>query len=274
MKKTQRLVQWFGANTENAWTVGELLVDCRFVAIPFGGGMSEVPGIGAKQILVNDLHRHVINLCNVVRSDELRQRLARDADSLPYHPDVLASRQQWVADWTWNEGELSPMCYPAALWYFICVWMGRGGKAGTEGEFSGKLPVRWNANGGGSNRRYRTAIEALDDWGVAFRRCEFVCLDGLDFIRRFEDRPEHGLYVDAPWPGVGDAYVHKFDEQAQRDLAQLLAGIAEAEVVVRYGEHPLIRELYPESVWTWIPLESRTQTNERKAEFLIIKRER
>ena len=35
------------------------------------------------------------------------------------------------------------------------------------------------------------------------------------------------------------------------------------------GEHPLIRELYREPHWTWTPVTSRTQANNKKAEFLI-----
>ena len=272
-KKTQRLVQWFGANTENAPAVGKLLSGCRFVGIPFGGGMSEVPFIGAKQILVGDLHRHIINLCAVVANDDLRAALTRDAGEMPYHPDILKLAQQQASSFC-GEPPFERPDYDAALAYFVCVWMGRGGKAGTDGEFTGGLPIRWNANGGGSNQRYRTAIEALDARGQAFRRCEFVCMDGLEFVRRIRnlDQQDDGLYVDPPWPGLGDGYRHKFSESDQRELARLLSSFRRPTVVVRFGEHPLIRELYPEADWTWMPLESRTQANERKAEFLIVRK--
>jgi DNA adenine methylase len=265
MAKTRRFVQWFGANTEHAEEPGKLLEGCRFVGIPFAGGMSEVPFITAKQILVNDLHKHIINLCRVVKDDHMRKELIRQCDALPYHPDVLETYKRYA-----KTDFLS--CNPymtAAVSYFVCVWMGRGGKAGTKDELKGGLPIRWNADGGGSNRRYRTAIEALDEWGKAFKRCEFVCMDALDFLIRFQDREGHGLFVDAPWPEVGDGYRHTLDESGQRDLAALLLDCKHARIVVRYGEHPLIRKLYPESAWKWIPLESRTQANERKPEFLI-----
>jgi site-specific DNA-adenine methylase len=261
--RTSRLVQWFGANSENAEEPGRLLDGCRFVGIPFAGGMAEVPYIAAKQVLVNDLHRHVINLCQVISKEEGRSWIISEADAMPYHPDVLASAQKKAAEWDWQDGPSAE----AALWYFVAVWMGRGGKAGTPGEFAGQLPIRWNANGGGSNRRYRTAIEALDEWGEAFRRCEFVCMDAFDFLGKFRDHAGHGLYVDSPWPDAGEEYTHRFGEADQRRLAARLGQFERAKIVVRYGEHPLIREIY--DGWRWFPLESRTQANERKPEYLI-----
>lgn len=265
--KTKRLVQWFGSNTENAAAVGRLLGGCRFVGIPFAGGMSEVPFITAKQILANDLHRHIINLCAVVANDDMRPSLAKAADEMPYHPDILVLAQRQAASFG-GEPFTTPN-YDAALAYFVSVWMGRGGKAGTTGEFNGALPIRWNAGGGGSNRRYRTAIEALGAWGETFRRCEFTCMDGLEFVLKFKDEPGHGLYVDAPWPDAGEEYLHQFSEADQDALARLLVQFQHARVVVRFGEHPLIRRLYPEPVWTWLAGESRDQANAVKPEWLI-----
>ncbi len=264
MGKSKRFVQWFGANTEHADKLGQLLDGCRFIGVPFAGGMSEVPFFTAKQILVNDLHRHIINLCWCVVDDSRRTWLAEWADKLPYHPDVLAEAQEVVRNWKWPNDEKNA---DVALWYFVCVWMGRGGEAGTPNETKGALPIRWNANGGGSNRRYRTAIEALDEWGKAFKRCEFVCMDAFAFLDRFQDREEHGLFVDAPWPDEGDGYVHRFSESDQRRLAIALDSFKKARIIVRYGDHPLIRELYDS--WEWIPLESRNQANVRKPEYLI-----
>lgn len=266
-KKSRRLVQWFGSNTENAMKVGELLQGCKFVGIPFAGGMSEVPFIQARQILCNDLHKHIINLCRIVQDNQLRAWLIKMADSQIYHPDTLALAQNFCRAYAIHE----PCDPEAALHYFVSVWMGRGGAAGTDREFSGSLPIRWDGNGGGSNQRYRTAIDALNEWGVAFRRCEFICMDGMDFIKRFPDKEENGLYVDANWPSAGHLYSNKITDEQQRELAVILAGFQKSRVVVRYGEHPLIRELYPESQWSWIGNESRDQANQFKAEWLIVR---
>ena len=268
MTKSKRLLPWFGSNSENAPQVGLALAGCRFVAIPFAGGMSEVPWIEAKQILCNDRHRHVINLCKTVASKDKRGWLIEQADSQPYHPDVLQEFQQIAAESVLDRHAAVPNAY-AALAYFVCCWMGRGGKAGTNGELKGQLPIRWNANGGGSNQRYRTAIEALEQWGQTFRRCEFSCLDAFEFVAKCFDTPETGIYSDSPWPDAGKEYRHRFSDDDQRRLADALGRFQHARVVVRFGEHPLIRELYPEPAWTWNCLSSRDQANQVKPEFLI-----
>jgi len=269
-RKSDRLLPWFGSCTENAATVGKALEGCRFACLPFAGGMSEVPFITAKQILANDRHRHAINLCAVVANDDLRAMLVKAADEMPYHPDILSLAQQQAASFG-GEPFTTPN-YDAALAYFVAIWMGRGGKAGTTGELSGALPIRWNANGGGSNRRYRTAIEALDGWGETFRRCEFTCMDAFDFLAKVPDTPETGVYSDANWPDAGEEYLHKIDSAGQHKLADDLRRFSKARVVVRFGEHELIRQLYQESDgWTWHPMESRNQANDIKPEFLIVR---
>ncbi len=148
--------------------------------------------------------------------------------------------------------------------------MGRSGQAGTDSEFDGGLAMRFTASGGGSNTRYRSAVESLEAWGHTLKRCEFSCLDWRVFLTKCQDRPKHGMYVDAPWPKDGGNYRHKFTEQDQRDLAAALGKFDQMRIVVRYGDHPLIRELYPESAWTWHMMTSRTQGNNEKSEALII----
>ncbi len=116
-----------------------------------------MPFFTAKQLLVNDLHRHVINLYLVVQNAEDREWLKSEADGIPYHPEALAAAQRFASRWEWKRMPSRE----AALFYFVCVWMGRGGQAGTPGETKGALPIRWNANGGGSNRRVAMYISNL-----------------------------------------------------------------------------------------------------------------
>jgi DNA adenine methylase len=266
-RKSNRLLPWAGSNTENAALVGELLAGCSWVGIPFAGGMSEVPFLEARMIVANDLHRHVINLCQVVASDAGRAWLIEECNNVPFHPDVMATAQERASEWDWEEnpgknGE-------AALWYFLACWMNRGGRAGTNQELTGNLAMRWNANGGGSNQRFRTAVEALPAWGEAFRRCEFTTVDALEFIGNCTDIAINGLYVDAPWPDVGDGYRHKFTEQQQQELAESLMRFQHTRIVVRFNDHPLIEKLYPRDFWIWTKTESRNQANAVKPEVYL-----
>ena len=82
---------------------------------------------------------------------------------------------------------------------------------------------------------------------------------------------ENGIYAAPPWPDDGDNYTHKFTEGMHCRLAGVLASFEQTRIVVRLGAHPLVRDLYPEPLWTWHCLESRTQANEMKKEMLLVR---
>jgi DNA adenine methylase len=103
-----------------------------------------------------------------------------------------------------------------------------------------------------------------------FKRCNFHCWDAMtEFIPKTKDEDECGLYVDAPWPDDGDGYRHGLTTFQHRTLAYDLSLFKKTRVVVRFGDHPLIRELYPEPLWKWHLQTSRTAGNNAKAEVLI-----
>ena len=160
----------------NAKKPGELLRGCKCVAIPFAGGMCEVPFMTANIILVNDLDRAVMNCAYIVqeRADELIKLLG----GCPFHPDVLAKAQEYCK---WAETEKPTQRIEWAYWYFIASWMTRGGKMGSKGEFDQGLSIRWKSTGGDSVVRFRNATEGLAEWSKVMRRCTFTTLDALEF---------------------------------------------------------------------------------------------
>lgn len=93
-------------------------------------------------------------------------------------------------------------------------------------------------------------------------------------VRTFRKRRTwFGIYSDPPWPDAGEEYLWRFTEQDHRDLAAILNRFERIRIVVRYGDHPLIRELYtPEDGWSWIECETRNQGNNAVKEALIVKR--
>ncbi len=265
-KEVSTLVPWFGSNRTNAAEPGKLFGKLDWCGVPFAGGMSELLYIQARGLLVNDLHRDVINLARVVANDNLRDWLIEKADSMPFHPDVLMKAQQQCnvipAPFTDAQPE-------RALAYFVACWMGMSARSGTDKEFGGNISSRFTASGGGSNVRYRSAIKALEEFGKVLREAEFSTLDFRDFLAKCHDRPGHGIYVDSPWPDDGASYLHKFTEQDQRDLANMLKSFEYTHVVVRFGDHPLIHELYDNNDWHWRFITGRTQSNNDKAEVLL-----
>lgn len=262
-KEVSTLVPWFGSNRTNAAEVGKLFGKLDWCGVPFAGGMSELLHINARGLLVNDLHRDVINLANVIANPEGRAWLVNEADNMPFHPDCLKSAQEFCKT---ESKFIAPDC-ERALWYFVSCWMGRSAQSGTDDEFSGNCSARFTASGGGSNVRYRSAIKALEEFGKVLREAEFSTLDFRAFLAKCHDRPKHGIYVDAPWPDDGESYKHKFTEQDQRELASGLKHFEYTRVVVRFGDHPLIRELYAD--WNWHFITGRTQGNNAKAEVLL-----
>lgn len=277
--KITALAPWFGSNRNLAENVGTALAGCGWVGVPFGGGMCEIAHIKASSIVVSDLHKHIINLALCVKGDE-RKELINRLDAAPFHPDTLMAAQNFcraVEDQD-RTGELfveqkSLVTFGSVDWayaYHICCWMGRSAVAGTDGEFKGGLPVRWSASGGDSNTRFRSAVESLDAWGAIMKRCNFVCQDVFDFLENVKDIEGNGLYLDPPFPGPGDSYKHTFTAADHRRMAARLAKFRLCRVVCRFYDHPLIRELYPESRWAWNALKGgRKQTNEDAPEVLL-----
>lgn len=96
--------------------------------------------------------------------------------------------------------------------------------------------------------------------------------DCFVFFDRCHDLAKHGIYADSPWPKDGDNYKHGFSEAQQRQMAGRLYQFEQSRVVVRYGDHPLIRELYSERDWEWNLFQGRTQANKSKVEVLLVRK--
>lgn len=272
--KVTALAPWFGSNRLLAPHVGRLLAGCRWVGVPFGGGMCELAHIDATTVVVSDLHRWIINVAQVAAGPD-RERLISQLESKLFHPDELDAAQERM-----KEREKIPFetgMFDAAVDYFVCVWMGRSSIAGTVDEFHGRLSTRWNANGGDSNVRYRSAVEGLKAWELIARRCSFSVLDVFEFLARAlkEDQDGHGLYLDPPFPTAG--LIYKFNSGKDevdwhRRLAHAVWQFRRVRVVMRFYDHPLVRRFYPESGWEYHQLTGKKQSNDDAPELLLASR--
>jgi hypothetical protein len=283
--KVTALNQWYGsARMAAPEEIGRELDGCSHVTIPCGGGLCEVPFITARSLLIGDLHRHMINLARVVKTPNLQPALFRALKRTLFHPDELKDAQgrcrrreelfddpdslyaETGRDERFEEG-------PNLEWaidYFVCSWMGQGGRAGTRKEFEGSFSFRRNANGGGSSRRFHSMIESLVAWRRCLKRSEFVVEDLFELIKGVKDEEGLGLYLDTPWVDDGDDYKFPFTESDHRRVAREVSRFKQARIVIRYGDHPLVRELYPAFRFNVIDRSSRTQANKDKREVLIL----
>lgn len=271
--KYTAIASWFGSNRMLSKYVAEELHGLGWVGVPFAGGMTEILSIKARSLVVSDLHRHVINLARTIASPEHKDKLIERLVNVAFHPDELDGAQKYCKAVESHEGYATWDEYPCLEWaanYFICCWMGRNGKAGTDSEFSGAPSMRWNAGGGDSAVRYRNAVSSIDAMHKLILRCTFHVLDAFEAIKRTSDESTNGIYCDPPFPGPGDAYKHKFTEAQQRQLVEQLSEFQHTRVVCRFYDVPMIRELYPEPRWRWRHLEGRKASNAPGPEVLLV----
>lgn len=272
-RKVTTMLPNFGSNRMHAEKPAEFLDGLEWIGVPFCAGMPEVCHMSAGSIVVNDKHCHVINLARCIR--RLPDDFLDDLRSRVFHPMELKDAQERAANAMGTLPEIigkGSMAPGHAADYFVSQWMGRSGKACTRDEFKGGISARWKGGGGGSGKRYRSAVESVDDFHELLQVVECQCLDFREFLKKVQDHPKSGLYCDPPWPDDGDRYWHPFNSDLQRELCRLLLSFHRTRIVVRFGDHPLIRELYSETDgWEFHEVDGRTQANSDKRELLIVR---
>lgn len=280
--KTKSALSYFGSDSEVAPRLAELLDHCSHVTIPFCGGMSILPFLKARAIVANDLNDLAINFYRVmsgVHGTASRSWCIQRCKKTLSHPGELTMASGLL--------KIDPAWPPdhRAWAYWAQCWIGRKGKGGTDGEVSAPS-VRRKPDGGTNASRIKAAAADLEEWAKHFERCEWECRDFRELFPEIADDKRCGIYVDGPWVQTGDKYIHKFapieDESRQsfffdnserlpthKELAECCGRFEKTTVVIRYGDHPRLREYYPEPRWTWIEASSRTQSNAVKGEVWI-----
>lgn len=263
--KTKSALSYFGSDSEVAAQLASMLDGCKHVTIPFVGGASILPHLKARAIVANDLNSLAINFYRCISGkygSEIRDNLINWCEITLSHPDEVQYAARCLE---------SPLYMDQAWAYWAICWIGRKGKGGTK-HVVGMPSVRRTANGGTNASRIRAAADDLKAWAKHFERCEWECTDFRELLPKVADNQECGLYVDPPWIDAGRDYLHTFTDSDHNDLYLHLQRFKETTVVIRYGDHPRIRELYDD--WFIIDASSRTQVNSIKGEVWITNKER
>lgn len=261
--KTKSALSYFGSDSEVAEELASMLDHCKHVTIPFCGGMSILPNLKARAIIANDAHSQVINFYRFAsgRFGEVAQReLIEKCQATLSHPAEISLAQDYCEQFA-----LKDSLNQAWAFWALC-WIGRKGKGGTKSQ-GGMPSVRRTANGGTNASRIRAAADDLTEWAKQFERCEWESVDFRELLPKVADDTQCGIYCDPPWIDAGKLYLHTFTLDDHAILAELLGRFDETTVVIRYGDHPLIRELY--QGWNIIEASSRDQCNAVKGEVWI-----
>ncbi len=262
--KTASALSYFGSDSEVARDLAKMLDHCQHVTIPFVGGGSIIPFLQARAIVANDLNDLAINFYKAVSGQcgvGCKEHLIGKCMHTLSHPSEIEAATELL-----NNPLLEASYIERAWAYWALCWIGRKGKGGTD-SLGGSPSVRWTPKGGTNATRIRSAAQDLSEWAKTLERCEWTCMDFRELLAKVKDHPQCGLYGDPPWVDAGDAYTHAFTEQDHIDLRDALARFEKTTVVVRYGDHPFIRDLY--SGWRIIDAASRTQANSVKGEIWI-----
>lgn len=262
--KTKSPLPYFGSDAAVARELGALLDHCRHVTIPFAGGLSILPYLRAAAVVASDIHGDVINFYRHAsgrHGQEKQQELLAMCQATLSHPQELDDAMALL------RGDSRTNALHRAWAFWAACWIGRKVKGGSR-NMGGSPSVRRTPEGGSNATRIKSAAKDLQEWMRQFARCEFQASHYREVLEHAADRRDCGIYIDPPWVTAGRNYLHSFTESDHRDLAMLLRRFTSTTVVVRYGDEPLVRELY--SDWKIVRGESRNQANRPNSELWLI----
>ncbi len=243
--KIAALAPWYGSKRTLAPRIVEALGEHRCYWEPFCGSCSVLfAKPRCTYETVNDLHADLINLALVVQSSNEAEALYAKVSRTLFHEDLLpVAKERLLADISGFKS--SEFCVERAYWYLIFSWMGLNGISGTPLHHTGTFAVRYSASGGNGATRWASVCESIPDWHQRLVRVQILARDGFAILERLDDADGTAIYVDPPYITKGAKYVHDFQPEDHRRLAELLRRFRKAKVVVSYYAHPLLIDLYP-----------------------------
>lgn len=279
----QGLIPYIGAKHRLAFRLVEICAGTGadlFVDV-FGGSAAVTIAAATKfqKLIYNDLDGDLVNLFRVVSDSVSRVALFRKLRWLP------PSRRVFDEDHTrYLAGGWSFYLVKDAVERARCTLYRHsfcfGGKVRNGGFVvsAGTFESVGNRERIKEVARYRNILRKLAKIGEVFRRVMVENLDYSDVIRIHGRHPSVVLFVDPPYVGTEGHYSRNFRDGQHSLLAHQL-GSCPAQVVCTYYDTPLIRSLYPESLWTWRSISATKNSCLIKGnkvvtdEFVLIKRQ-
>lgn len=245
------LAPWFGSKRTLAPRIIAELGPHRAYWEPFCGSMAVLLAKPPSSMeTVNDLHGDLVNLARVVqdaRAGSMLYRRLRRAWCAKALLDVAAARCRER-----GRGPAGPEPdVDRAFDYFLTSWLGRNGVSGTH-SYNRGFCRRFTNSGGHAAKRFSSAVDSIPAWRVRMRNVTILSDDAFELLEKIGDERGCVIYVDPPYVEKGASYIHDFDSATHARLAGVLARFERTRVVVSYYEHPILRELYPQTRWNWL----------------------
>jgi len=208
MTEIRRPLNWYGSKERQCDNIHALIPPGAqtWVDLFCGSAIVTLKKERHQREVLNDLHGDVVNLFEVLRSDQAPE-LYRQIELTPYSEEVL--RRVYAAP---------PADDPVLrAWQFLVTsWLSRGGDCYRTG-------FRWSK--GQTTAPERTWAAMPERLQAVAERLRGVCIRQADALKLIDDYDtvESILFFDPPYPGsVGARYAHKMSSAQHRALAERL----------------------------------------------------
>ncbi len=252
--KIKSIAPWYGSKRMLAPRTVELIGAHKSYWEPFCGSMAVLfAKPRCPMETVNDLHGDLINLARVIQDpvlgEQLYDKLSRTLCAERFFQE---SKERWTAGGYDND----KLDIQRAYDYFVTSWLGINGVSGTK-RTNYTFALRWCKGGGQGASRWRNTTDSIPAWHQRLRNVLIIQRDAFDLIANIEDEKETVIYIDPPYVEKGDKYVHSFQDEEHKQLAEILRRFKKTLVIVSYYDHPLLTPLYSK----WEKMEIKMPSN-------------
>lgn len=256
--KIKALAPWFGAKRNLASAIIDQMGAHKVYWEPFCGSMAILL---AKQPCemetVNDLNGDLINLAKVIQNKELGLQLYdKLSRTLCAEQFFRESKERWISG-NYQEFDDGLIDFDRAYDYFVASWMGLNGVSGTK-RYNYQFALRWTIGGGQGAGRWKSVVGSIPAWHKRLRNVLIVQRDAFEILGKIKDEKGTVIYCDPPYFEKSDKYVHDFEAEDHKRLAQSLGRFEHVRVLVSYYDHPKLKSLY--AGWNWIYLTQARQS--------------
>jgi len=269
------LIPYIGGKHRIAGKIAEYLrasgADC--LVDVFGGSAAVLLNSSFKKRVYNDISGDLVCLFRTLADPELRVELFQRLRWMPPSRNIYDELSIGYKRNCFSFSYLPEIERAAAIFYRHQFAF--GGKSRCGG-FQVSLGDRQGIK---EITRYRNTLRRLSSIGEFFRNTLIERLDFRQCISMYGKKINCVLFIDPPYVGTEHYYSHSgFSQFDHIFLAHQLAQ-CRAKVVCTYYDHPLIRDLYPESHWQWeviVATKNSQFRNGNKAktkEYVLIRKE-